>query len=145
MPASDPCQSALCIDLPACHRCARPDRLTCSAHTSSCAGPSSPPMRHRRAAGSPSLDPGCTAACIVIPRFPGARTLDALSQGAPRQAPSSVRAPEVRARPSLLFPAFPTSLAIKTVRYSLAVCSNKSIYLGGVYENLFPFCSGVEI
>lgn len=66
---------------PACRRCARPGRPRCSAHTSSCGGPSSPRTRRPRAAGSPSSGPGYRGACTVTRRFPAAETLVALSSG----------------------------------------------------------------
>lgn len=71
---------ALC-HRPACHRCARPGRPRCSAHTSSRGGPSSPRTRHPRAAGSPSSGPGYRGACTVTRRFPATETLVTLSSG----------------------------------------------------------------
>lgn len=141
MPVSHPC-SQPCTHLPACHRCARPGRRKCSAHISSCGGPSSPRTRRPHAAGCPSSDPRCRVACIGTPRFPRARTLHALSQGKLWGHQS-----EYLRLPSPLLPvlALPVGLATKNARHSLAVCFNKSIYLGGVYETLFPFCSEVEI
>ena len=141
--------------LPACHRCAHPDRPRCSVRTSSCDGPSSPRMHRPHAGGSPSSDPGCRAACTVTPHFPTARTLDALGQGT-LALRSSVRAAEAAGgvgppppHSSLLFPASPMSLAIKDARYSLAARFNKSIYLGEFMRRfffpLFHFCSEVEI
>lgn len=53
--------------LPASHRCEHPERQRCSVHTSWCDALSSPLRRHLRAAGCPSLSPGCRGSCILIP------------------------------------------------------------------------------
>ena len=61
--------------LPACHRGACPDGPRCSARTSACGGPSSPPRHRPRAAGSPSSGLRCRDACTVTRRFPATGTL----------------------------------------------------------------------